>query len=59
MGVLTRPPSSGGEMEVWTAVVVDPVAQIKELAELRDRGLLSSEEFERQKWRALNPQALW
>jgi hypothetical protein len=36
-------------------LVVDPVEQIKELADLRDRGLLSPEEFERQKDKVLNP----
>lgn len=59
IGVLVRPPSSGGDMQLWAAIVVDPVTQIRELAELRDRGLLSSDEFESQKLRALNPQATW
>jgi hypothetical protein len=35
-------------------VVVDPVRQLEELADLRDRGLLSSEEFERQKEKVLD-----
>ena len=49
IGVLTRPPWSGGRAEEWAASVVDPVRQIEALAELRDRGLLTPEEFDHQK----------
>lgn len=55
IGVLTRPPYDGGERQGWAVLVVDPVEQIKELADLRDRGLLSPEEFERQKEKVLSP----
>ena len=33
----------------WTALLIDPVAQIIELADLVARGLVSPEEFERQR----------
>jgi hypothetical protein len=33
------------------ALIVDPVQQLEELADLRSRGLLTTEEFERQKTR--------
>jgi len=33
------------------ALIVDPIEQLEELADLRRRGLLTSEEFERQKTR--------
>ena len=35
--------------DAWMAFVVDPVEQLSALADLHVRGLLSSEEFERQK----------
>ncbi len=53
VGVLTRPPSSGAEPQAFCAMVVDPFEQIRELADLRDRGLLSDGEFERQKAKVL------
>jgi len=53
IGVLTRPPCSGGRAEQWARSVVDPVGQIEALAELRERGLLSAEEFDQQKSRVL------
>jgi len=33
------------------AFIVDPIQQLEELADLRRRGLLTTEEFERQKTR--------
>jgi hypothetical protein len=48
---------SGGRREppdAWTAWLVDPVEQLKELADLRERGLLSAEEFDRQKANVLD-----
>jgi hypothetical protein len=33
----------------WTALLIDPVAQMTELADLVARGLVSPEEFERQR----------
>jgi hypothetical protein len=55
VGVLARPPDHGAERRGWAAMVVDPVKQLEELADLRDRGLLSPEEFERQKEKVLEP----
>ena len=48
--LLVRPPCGTEELERrWTAMVVDPVEQLVELADLRSRGLLSAEEYEAQK----------
>ena len=55
VGVLTRPPYHEVDRRGWAAMVVDPVQQLEELADLRDRGLLSPEEFERQKEKVLEP----
>jgi hypothetical protein len=33
----------------WTALLIDPVAQVTELADLVARGLVSPEDFERQR----------
>jgi hypothetical protein len=50
--LLTRPPCGGRELAGGlAALIVDPIEQLKELAELRRRGLLTTEEFERQKTR--------
>ena len=48
--LLPRPPC-GVRMfdDSWMAFVVDPVEQLSALADLHLRGLLSLEEFERQK----------
>jgi Short C-terminal domain len=52
--LLTRPPSGGREVERgWLAWIVDPVEQLRELADLRDRGLLSQEEYELHKAKVL------
>jgi Short C-terminal domain len=48
--LLARPPSGAQELAGgWAAALVDPVEQLEELADLRRRGLLTPEEFERQK----------
>ena len=49
-GLLVRPPC-GVRMneDAWMAFVVDPVEQLSALADLHVRGLLSPDEFERQK----------
>jgi hypothetical protein len=52
-GLLSRPPCTGTENRDWAALVVDPVRQIEALAELRDRGLLSPDEFEWQRAKVL------
>jgi Short C-terminal domain len=50
--LLARPPCGGRELEGGVAaLIVDPIEQLEELADLRSRGLLTSEEFERQKTR--------
>lgn len=55
IGVLVRPPCSGGEQHAWADLVIDPIEQIEELADLRHRGLLTAEEFERQKAKVIRP----
>jgi Short C-terminal domain len=44
----------GSEAPAQAAAQVDPVAQLKELAELRDSGVLTEEEFAAQKAKLLN-----
>ena len=53
--LLDRPPARHGESHVSPIeVLVDPVAQLKELVDLYRRGLLGPEEFEVHKERFLN-----
>lgn len=53
-GLLLRPPSGVRESEQdWTALVVDPVEQVEELALLRERGLLSRAEYEQHRAKVL------
>jgi hypothetical protein len=53
-GLLSRPPSTFLELDrAWTALFIDPAAQIGALAQLMDKGLLTREEFDRAKQRAL------
>ncbi|MGH9230759.1 MAG: SHOCT domain-containing protein [Acidimicrobiales bacterium] len=48
--LLARPPCGGRELEGGVAaLIVDPIEQLEEMADLRRRGLLTTEEFERQK----------
>jgi hypothetical protein len=52
--LLERAPSEiAGADHRWSALVVDPVAQLGELADLTSRGLLSAEEYDRFKARIL------
>ena len=45
--LLVRPPSGVGDPDGgWTTLLVDPAAQLGELADLTSRGLLSQEEYE-------------
>jgi hypothetical protein len=46
--LMARDPSTVAEARqgAWASFLVDPVAQIRELDDLRDRGLVSSEEFD-------------
>jgi hypothetical protein len=54
--LLARPPCGGRELDGGVAaLMVDPVDQVQELADLHNRGLLTSEEFERQKARVWYP----
>ena len=46
--LLAREPSEVDE-DRWTALLIDPVAQVTELADLVARGLVSPEDFERQR----------
>ena len=46
--LLIRPPSGEGARR-WEAFIVDPAAQLAELADLYTRGLMTRDEFERRK----------
>lgn len=45
--LLSRPPCGVGDRNgpVWSEQIIDPVAQLGELADLVDRGLLSHDEY--------------
>ena len=48
--LLTRPPSGTREFVTdWALMLVDPVRQLQQLAELHALGFLSPDEFERYK----------
>lgn len=52
--LLSRPPvGEWGRDRDWSAFVVDPVEQLRDLADLHDRGLLSEDEFNEQKSKVL------
>ena len=51
--VLVRPPWVDDPASRWRPPLVDVVDELEELADLLRRGLLSREEFERQKRKAL------
>jgi hypothetical protein len=47
---LLRPPQSGNSEDMWsTALTVDPEAQLREVAELVEQGLVSATEFDSQR----------
>jgi len=51
---LSRPPSTFRELDgAWAGMLIDPAAQIRALAQLMEDGLLTREEFDRAKQRAL------
>jgi hypothetical protein len=53
-GLLSRPPSTFRALDTSSAALfIDPAAQIHALADLMDKGLLTREEFDRAKQRAL------
>jgi hypothetical protein len=47
-GLLARAPRGAGERRDWAALLIDPVEQLTELADLRARGLLSDDEVRQQ-----------
>jgi hypothetical protein len=49
LDLLSRTPTELCLEDRWTALLVDPVAQVTELADLVARGLVSPEEFNRQR----------
>jgi hypothetical protein len=54
--LLVRRPQSGWAGEPRAElIVIDPVAQLRELAALAEEGLLTTEEYERQRRRVLGP----
>jgi hypothetical protein len=53
--LLTRRPQSWTTSETWAGVLVDPAAQLRELADLVAQGLMTDEEFERQRRKVLGP----
>jgi hypothetical protein len=53
-GLLARPPSTFRALDTaGSDLFLDPAAQINALVELMDKGLLTREEFDRAKQRAL------
>jgi hypothetical protein len=50
--LLTRPPSPSPP--AWMSVIIDPVAQVAELEDLRQRGFISLDDFERQRAKVLD-----
>jgi hypothetical protein len=52
--LLVRPPCGSNAHRSWIALVVDPIQQLEELAHLRHRGILTSEEFDEQKAKVLD-----
>jgi hypothetical protein len=54
--LLARPPCSAGLYDDgWAALIVDPTEQLETLADLLNRGLLSRDEYERQKAKVIEP----
>jgi hypothetical protein len=52
--LLTRPPAPATPSHpAWLYAIIDPVAQVAELDVLRERGLISADDFERQKAKVL------
>jgi len=54
--LLTRPPAAAHLNQVdWGPLMLDPIEQLAELADLCARGFLSRDEFEYQKAKLLQP----
>jgi hypothetical protein len=52
---LERPPATARELGPgWSLLVIDPVRQLRELADLHRRGLVSGEEYQQQKCKILD-----
>jgi hypothetical protein len=52
--LIARPPLGGlGVERQWASLIIDPVQQLRALADLRDRGLISDEELVVQRQRIL------
>jgi hypothetical protein len=55
--LLTRPPTrTDRAVGTWAAMILDPVAPLAVLADLRSRGLISPHEYERQKAKVIHPE---
>ncbi len=52
--LLARPPAAATADRGWACLIIDPVEQLQELAGLHDRGLLSDEEYDRQRMKVLD-----
>jgi Short C-terminal domain len=53
--LLAPRPQSWATPETWAGVLVDSAAQLRELAALVAQGLMTDEEFERQRRKVLGP----
>ena len=53
--LLARPPIGDAVEERWVVPVADPLEQLRALADLLDRGLITREEFESQKAKVPRP----
>jgi hypothetical protein len=51
--LLSRPPSCADRAGQWQRSMIDPVAQLRELEDLLSKGLLTRQEFDRQKAKVL------
>jgi hypothetical protein len=53
---LLRPPQSADSVDTWsTALTVDPEAQLREVAELVEQGLVPATEFDSQRRKVSEP----
>jgi hypothetical protein len=52
--LLARPPAAVVAADDWAGLVVDPVEQLRGLADLRRRGLLTGDEYEQQRAKVLD-----
>jgi Short C-terminal domain len=53
--LLERPPATARDLGPgWALLVIDPVRQLRELADLHRRGLVSGEEYQQQKCKILD-----